>query len=86
MSRLSSRLCWALFSAMLPTAVLAQGVTATTITLGQSAALTGNAAALGIEMKLGAEAYFESVNKKGGVNGRMIKLVTLDDGYEPERA
>jgi ABC-type branched-subunit amino acid transport system substrate-binding protein len=37
-------------------------------------------------MKAGAEAYFNAINKAGGINGRRIKLVTLDDGYEPERA
>ncbi len=64
----------------------AQGVTADTILIGQSAALSGPAEALGKEMQAGAEAYFSAVNKAGGVNGRRIKLVTLDDGYEPERA
>jgi ABC-type branched-subunit amino acid transport system substrate-binding protein len=37
-------------------------------------------------MKAGAEAYFDAVNKAGGVNGRKIKLISLDDGYEPDRA
>lgn len=64
----------------------AQGVTADTILIGQSAALSGPAAELGREMKLGAEAYFNFVNQNGGVNGRKIKLISLDDGYEPERA
>ncbi len=64
----------------------AQGVTADTILIGQSAALSGPAEALGKEMKAGAEAYFNAVNKAGGINGRKIKLVSLDDGYEPERA
>jgi branched-chain amino acid transport system substrate-binding protein len=62
------------------------GVTADTIVLGQSVALTGPAAALGIEMRAGAKLYFDYINSKGGVNGRKIQLVTLDDGYEPARA
>ncbi len=66
--------------------VFAQGVTSDTITIGQSAALSGPAEALGKEMKAGADAYFNAVNKAGGINGRKIKLVSLDDGYEPERA
>lgn len=61
------------------------GVTADTVVLGQSVALTGPAAALGIEMRNGAKVYFDFVNAKGGVNGRKIQLVTLDDGYEPAR-
>ena len=67
-------------------AAMAQGVTADTILIGQSAALSGPAEQLGKEMKSGAEAYFDVVNKSGGVNGRKIKLVSVDDGYEPDRA
>ena len=66
--------------------VISQGVTADTILIGQSAALSGPAEQLGKEMKSGAEAYFEVVNKSGGINGRKIKLVSLDDGYEPDKA
>jgi len=62
------------------------GVTATTITLGQSAAFTGPAKELGKGMHDGAQAYFDQVNASGGVFGRKIILKTLDDGYEPERA
>jgi branched-chain amino acid transport system substrate-binding protein len=62
------------------------GVTPTTILLGQSAALTGPSSQLGTEMREGAQAYFDYVNSKGGVNGRKIILKSLDDGYEPERA
>ena len=63
----------------------AQGVTADKIVLGQSVALTGPAAQLGINMRNGLKAYFDEVNAKGGINGRKIELVTLDDGYEPAR-
>lgn len=61
------------------------GVTPTTITLGQSAAMSGPAQALGLEMRQGAKVYFDHVNGQGGVNGRKIELVSLDDGYEPAR-
>lgn len=61
------------------------GVTADKILLGQSVALTGPAAQLGIQMRNGIKAYLDSVNAKGGVNGRKIELTTLDDGYEPAR-
>lgn len=67
-------------------AAMAQGVTADTILIGQSAALSGPAEQLGKEMKSGAEAYFDVVNKSGGINGRKIKLVSVDDGYEPDKA
>ncbi len=62
------------------------GVTDTLIKLGQSAALSGPAGELGTEMRQGMLAYFEEVNQAGGVNGRKIELVSLDDGYEPDRA
>lgn len=62
------------------------GVTEQTIVIGQSAAFSGPAAELGGEMKKGAKAYFDLVNSEGGVAGRKIDLVSLDDGYEPNRA
>lgn len=61
------------------------GVTSDRIVLGQSVALTGPAAELGIQMRNGLRAYLERVNAEGGVHGRKIELVTLDDGYEPSR-
>lgn len=66
--------------------IAAPGVTDTTITLGQSAPLTGPASQQGIEMRDGALAYFGYVNSKGGVAGRKIVLKTLDDGANTERA
>ncbi|HWP17814.1 MAG TPA: ABC transporter substrate-binding protein [Burkholderiaceae bacterium] len=55
------------------------------IVLGQSAAFTGPASQLGIQMNRGAKIYFDQLNAAGGVNGRPIELRTLDDGYEPDR-
>lgn len=63
----------------------AQGVTTDTILVGQSASLTGPSEELGLEMKAGAEAYFNAINEAGGVNGRKIKLISLDDAGAPER-
>jgi ABC-type branched-subunit amino acid transport system substrate-binding protein len=60
-------------------------VTETEIVLGQCAALTGSAAALGTHMSKGLKAAFDEANAKGGVQGRKIRLVTGDDGYEPEK-
>ena len=73
-------------TAALAAAAADPGVTATTILLGQSAAFTGPAQELGIEMRAGAMAYFHAVNAAGGVNGRKIELRSLDDGYEGDRA
>jgi branched-chain amino acid transport system substrate-binding protein len=55
------------------------------IVLGQSAAFTGPAAQLGIQMNRGAKVYFDALNAAGGVNGQTVELRTLDDGYEPDR-
>lgn len=55
------------------------------IVLGQSAAMTGAAAQLGLQFRAGAQLMFARLNGRGGVNGRPIELQSLDDGYEPER-
>ncbi|WP_332741756.1 ABC transporter substrate-binding protein [Hydrogenophaga sp.] len=60
-------------------------LTDTRIVLGQSAPFTGAAVQLGLQFHLGAQAYFDTVNAKGGVHGRTIEIKRLDDGYEPER-
>jgi ABC-type branched-subunit amino acid transport system substrate-binding protein len=61
------------------------GVTDTTITLGMSAPLSGPNGAYGQDMQQTIKAYFEQVNKTGGINGRKLELITLDDGYETDR-
>ena len=58
------------------------GVTPKTIVLGQSAAFSGPAAQLGIQMNAGTKAYFDHVNAQGGIFGRKIELKTRDDRYE----
>ena len=55
------------------------------IVLGQSAAFSGPAAQLGIQMNTGARIFFNALNASGGVNGSSVELRTLDDGYEPDR-
>ncbi len=67
-------------------ALAVDGITDGRILLGQSAALSGPAEALGREMRLGAMLHFNTVNAAGGVNGRKIELLSRDDGYEPDRA
>lgn len=62
------------------------GVTDREILVGQFAAQTGPAAELGKRMQLGMLAHFNAVNAAGGINGRAIRLVSRDDGYEPEKA
>lgn len=55
------------------------------IVLGQSAAMSGPAAQLGIQMNKGAKIFFDQLNANGGVNGQTVELRVLDDGYEPDR-
>ena len=62
------------------------GVTEGEIRIGQFAAQTGPAAELGKRMQLGILAQFNAVNAAGGIGGRKLKLVSQDDGYEPEKA
>ncbi len=58
----------------------------TAIRLGQSLPLSGALAELGTEYRDGMQAYFKVLNARGGVHGRRIELVTLDDGYVVERS
>ncbi len=53
------------------------------LVLGMSAAFKGASRGLSIELYRGSIAYFEQVNRAGGVHGRPIVLRPLDDGYEP---
>jgi branched-chain amino acid transport system substrate-binding protein len=64
---------------------LVRGVTDTEIRFGISAPFTGPAKELGQHMKQGIEAAFSVANAKGGVYGRQLRLIAVDDGYEPTR-
>src|SRR3954470_14433966 len=58
------------------------GVSPTTVLIGQSAPLTGSNAELGNDIRNGAAAYFRKVNEAGGVHGRRLELISLDDGNQ----
>jgi len=62
------------------------GVTPTSITLGESAAFSGAAAQLGIQLNAGIKLWIDQVNEAGGVHGRKIQIVTRDDKYEAKIA
>ena len=68
------------------TSFAADGVGKTAVTLGQSVALTGPAATLGLPFAQGARLYFDRLNTAGGINGRKIELVSIDDAGNPEQA
>ena len=72
----------------LPAAALAEdmpGVTATEIKIGQTMPYSGPASAYGVigRVEVG---YMKMINEQGGINGRKINLISLDDGYSPPKA
>ncbi len=56
------------------------------VVFGQSAALNGPAQELGRNMRRGIKAAFLEINQQGGIHGRQLTLLSLDDAYEPEAA
>jgi branched-chain amino acid transport system substrate-binding protein len=88
----TNQLLWA--AALLPALMLAQpaaaqkkygpGVTDKEIKIGQTMPYSGPASAYGTIGKAEA-AYFAMVNDHGGINGRKINLISLDDGYSPPK-
>ena len=60
------------------------GVNDTEIKLGQTMPYSGPLSAFGT-MGRAEAAYFDMINQKGGVNGRKITLLSLDDGYSPPK-
>lgn len=65
--------------------VMVRGISDNEIRFGMSAPFSGANKELGQNMRLGIEAAFNAANSRGGVNGRQLKLVAADDGYEPTR-
>jgi branched-chain amino acid transport system substrate-binding protein len=55
------------------------------IKIGMSAPFSGRAERLGLDYRAGAQLAFNQLNQQGGVGGRPLKLISLDDGYEPLR-
>ena len=62
------------------------GLTAKTLTIGCSAATTGPLASSGLDIQRGTEAAMAQINARGGIHGRALQLLMMDDAYEPERA
>ena len=75
---------WVGILAVLASAPLTQAQDAWIV--GQSAPLTGSNAAFGKDIRDGALAWFKSVNARGGVGGKPIELVTLDDANDRKTA
>jgi branched-chain amino acid transport system substrate-binding protein len=67
------------------TAAEMRGVTATEIKIGQTMPYSGPVSAFGALGK-GEVGYFKMLNERGGINGRSVNLISLDDGYAPPKA
>lgn len=62
-----------------------EGLSAKTVTIGSSGALSGPLAGFGADLKLGVDAAMAQINAKGGVNGRTLQFQMMDDAYVPQR-
>jgi branched-chain amino acid transport system substrate-binding protein len=60
------------------------GASATEIKLGQTVPFSGPVSVAGV-VGHASLAYFDAINKAGGINGRPVKLIVLDDGYSPPK-
>jgi branched-chain amino acid transport system substrate-binding protein len=85
---LSTGACLTLAASLMVPAAQAQpiGVSASSVVFGQSAPLSGPNAELGNDIRNGALAYFNQVNDAGGVHGRRLELMSLDDANQVPRA
>jgi branched-chain amino acid transport system substrate-binding protein len=61
------------------------GVSATEITIGQTQPYSGPVSAWSVQGRVDT-AYINRLNENGGINGRKIKMISLDDGYSPPKA
>jgi branched-chain amino acid transport system substrate-binding protein len=84
-SRLAAMAAFAIVAlpAALPAADM-RGVTATEIKIGQTMPYSGPVSAFGALGK-GEVGYFKMINERGGINGRKVNLISLDDSYAPPK-
>src|ERR1700704_5359975 len=79
---------WAALAVVLSITPLAaqttRGVTSTEIRIGQTMPYSGPVSAFGALGK-GEVGYFKMLNERGGINGRTVNLISLDDGYAPPK-
>ncbi len=88
--RTSSRVAVIVALTVLVATTIAQtqerGITPTEVVIGSSQPLTGPAAFWGLPVTGGMDAYIKILNEQGGIHGRKVRLVALDDSYQPTRA
>src|SRR5262245_47221326 len=74
---------------LLPAAVSAaenQGITKDEILLGSVLDLSGPVASIGVPVREGQDMAIQQVNEAGGINGRKIRIIYGDSGYDPKKA
>ena len=64
----------------------AQGVFDDKIIIGTTMPLSGQMASVGVPFTAGIQAYFDYVNAQGGIDGRQIEFLTIDNEYDPVKA
>jgi len=77
---------WTLACLLSAASAQAQGVTKTSILIGQSSPFSGSNKELGDDIREGIQAYFKQANAAGGINGRTLELVALDDANDAKRS
>src|SRR5258705_10560981 len=77
---------WTLACLLSAASAQAQGVTKTSILIGQSSPFSGSNKELGDDIREGLQAYFKQVNAAGGGNGRTLELIALDDANDAKRS
>jgi serine/threonine protein kinase/ABC-type branched-subunit amino acid transport system substrate-binding protein len=65
--------------------ITVRGVTDTEIVFGMAGPMSGSGKEYGRQMKAGIETAFQVANEAGGIHGRRLRLIAVDDGYEPAR-
>ena len=84
-SNLTRRLRWLTVTAIVAATISTARAADSEIILGQTMPYSGAASALSSIGKVQTR-YFEMINERGGINGRKVKLISLDDGYSPPKA
>ena len=67
-------------------ALAQQGVSKTEVTIGSIQDLSGPAVSLGKQARLGMMLRVDEINEQGGINGRKLKIIVEDSGYDPKKA
>lgn len=86
MRKFIALLCFVMLLMIAPYYIINQKFEGNTITLGMSGPFSGGLNSVGNQFLIGANLYFENLNKMGGVYGREIKIIAKDDRYEPRIA